>query len=126
MFSETLTDELRVPVELPKKKNAIEPAPVVESDETPIGPIVVPPPRESARRYYFVVPVSPRGREGPPSDVVSVPFGEPSMRAGTAGHRLHRRPDDPEVGAAAGREDLDDGAGRAAASAATQAGHASR
>jgi hypothetical protein len=82
VFSETLNDELRAPVELPKKKDAIEPAPVVASDETPIGPIVMPLDLEGARRYYFVVPVSPRGREGPPSNVVSVPFGEPGMPPG--------------------------------------------
>jgi hypothetical protein len=82
VFSETLNDELRVPVELPKKKGAIEPAPVVATDETPIGPIVMPLQLEGARRYYFVVPVSPRGREGPPSNVVSVPFGEPGVPPG--------------------------------------------
>jgi hypothetical protein len=82
VFSETLTDELRVAVELPEKKNAIEPPSVVEADEMPIGPVVMPQQQETARRYYFVVPVSPRGREGPPSGVVSVPFGEPSMAPG--------------------------------------------
>jgi hypothetical protein len=82
VFSETLTDELRVAVELPEKKNAVEPPPVVEADEMPIGPVVMPQQQETARRYYFVVPVSPRGREGPPSNVVSVPFGEPSMAPG--------------------------------------------
>jgi hypothetical protein len=82
VFSETLTDELRVPVELPKKKNAIEPPPVVVPDEPPMGPIVMPQEKETARRYYFVVSVSPRGREGPPSDVVSVPFGDPSTAPG--------------------------------------------
>jgi hypothetical protein len=83
VFSETLTDELRVPVELPKRKNQIVPPPLVESDEPPIGPLVAPPPEaETIRRYYFVVGVSPRGREGPPSDAVSVPFGDGSAAPG--------------------------------------------
>ena len=83
VFSETLTDELRVLVELPKRKNQIAPPPIVESDEPPFGPLVAPPPEtETIRRYYFVVPVSPRGREGPPSDAVSVPFGGGSAAPG--------------------------------------------
>ncbi len=82
VFSETLTDELRVPVELPKRKTLIVLPPVVESDEPYLGPLVAPPETETARRYYFVVPVSPGGREGPPSDPISVPFGNGSAAPG--------------------------------------------
>jgi hypothetical protein len=82
VYSEPLTDELRVPVELPKRKNQIAPAPIVESEEPPPGPIVAPQETETMRRYYFVVPIGPRGREGPPSDAVSVPFGEGSAAPG--------------------------------------------
>lgn len=82
LFSETLTDELRVPVELPTKKNAIALPVVVESEEPPLGPLVAPQDKETARRYYFVVSVSPSGREGPPSDVVSIAFGDPSSAPG--------------------------------------------
>jgi hypothetical protein len=81
VFVETLTDELRVPVELPKKKDAV-PLPVVEAEEPPIGTLVAPAETETARRYYFVVGVSPRGREGPPSEVVSIPFGDASAPPG--------------------------------------------
>jgi hypothetical protein len=81
-FFEKLTDELRVPVELPKKKNQIEPPAAVESDEPPFGALIAPLATETVRRYYFVVPLSPGGREGPPSDAVSVPFGEGSDAPG--------------------------------------------
>ncbi|MGH9385282.1 MAG: hypothetical protein ACRD2N_13450 [Vicinamibacterales bacterium] len=82
VFTETLTDELRAPVALPKEKDEAPPKPVVTADEPLLGPVVAPPEEEAARRYYFVVSVSQRGREGPPSDVVSVPLGAPGLAPG--------------------------------------------
>src|SRR4030095_13420262 len=69
-------------VSFPRKKKGTEPPPGVEPKEPPLGPIVVPPEKETARRYYFVVAVSPRGREGPSSDVVSVRFADGSSAPG--------------------------------------------
>lgn len=77
VFRESLTPELRVPVEMPKPKGVPSRPPVV-SDEPPFGPLVAPPPVDAGRRYYFVVAVSPRGRRSKPSAVVSVPFGDAS------------------------------------------------
>jgi hypothetical protein len=78
---ETLTPETRIEIELPVegvKKEIEEP---VEA-EAPFGPLVAPPPSQLPRRHYFVVAVSPRGREGAPSTPVSVPLEAGSSAPG--------------------------------------------
>lgn len=71
---EALTAETSIPVELPveKLRNAVEP--VVEESDEKIGPLVAPPPTRLPRRHYFIVGISPRGRESVPSSPVSVPL----------------------------------------------------
>lgn len=76
---ETLTADLRVPVELPPKPGT---KPVIAAaDEEPVaGPLVAPPPTLAPRRFYFVIGVSPRGRKSPASVPVAVPL-EPASSA---------------------------------------------
>lgn len=76
---ETLTAEMRVPVELPPKPGT---KPVIAAaDEEPVsGPLVAPPPTSAPRRFYFVVGISPRGRKSPASVPVAVPL-EPASSA---------------------------------------------
>jgi len=76
-YEEPLTPESQMLVELPLPKGVV-PRPVVEYDGPLIAPLVAPAPIDAGRRYYYVVGVSPRGRRGQPSGVVSVPFGETS------------------------------------------------
>lgn len=80
-FNEPLTPDLHVPVELPKPKGVL-PRPLPAADAPPFGPLVAPPPADLGRRYYFVVGVSPRGRRGALSSVVSIPFGDASSAPG--------------------------------------------
>lgn len=78
---ETLTPETRVAIEWPveeEKKESEEPV----DAEPPFGPLVAPPPSQLPRRHYFVVAVSPRGREGTPSTPVSVPLEAGSSAPG--------------------------------------------
>jgi hypothetical protein len=75
---ETLTPAARTAVELPVDEPA-RTAATVESLE-PIGPLVAPAPTQLARRHYFAVAVSSRGRGSIPSTPVSVPL-EPASSA---------------------------------------------
>ena len=78
---ETLTAEVRVPVDLPIEKGAITLEP--SSDTTELsGPLVAPPPSVLPHRHYFVVATSPRGRKSPPSTPVSVPLEAGSSAPG--------------------------------------------
>jgi hypothetical protein len=124
-FLRNADDDARVPVELPKRKNEVASTAPVEAEEVFEGPLVAPSQTEEARRYYFVVPISPRGREGPPSDAVSVPFGEAVMRWHT-GHRLHGDDDEVDMGAVVQREDMDHCSGAATGSASAKTCRAGR
>jgi predicted small lipoprotein YifL len=80
---ETLTAEARVPVELPidgKEKVATPEEP--EEPSVPLGPVVTPAAEQTARRHYFVVGVSSRGRESTPSTPVSMPLDKGSAAPG--------------------------------------------
>ena len=77
---EPITDEARVPVELPT-------APDEVTEEEPevteiVGPLVAPTATELPRRHYFVIGVSPRGRKSDPSETISVPLGSGSSAPG--------------------------------------------
>jgi hypothetical protein len=78
---ETLTADARVPVELPVEKPIVKPEEPTETGER-IGPLVAPPPTQLARRHYFVVGISPRGRESTPSTPVSIPLEAGSSAPG--------------------------------------------
>ena len=73
---ETLTSEAMLPVELPPDPRARIDRAAEPDDEgfAPLGPLVAPPPTQFARRHYFVVGVSTRGRKSDPSTPVSVPL----------------------------------------------------
>ena len=73
---ETLTSEAMVAVELPPDPRVRIDREAEPDDEgfAPIGPLVAPPPTQFARRHYFVVGVSTRGRKSDPSAPVSVPL----------------------------------------------------
>lgn len=88
VFRETLTEQARVPVELPARRRPRDERAeaAVPENVSPFGPLVAPPPTLLPRRYYFVVAVNPRGRESPPSAVAAVPLepagappGEPQV-----------------------------------------------
>lgn len=62
----------------------LDPAIEVDVDEVefvePVGgPLVAPSDLELPKRYYFLVAVSPRGRESAPTAVLSVPLGDTSQ-----------------------------------------------
>jgi hypothetical protein len=79
-IKETLTAEVKVPVELPMEKPVIT---VDPSDTTELfGPLVAPPPSVLPHRHYFVVAISPRGRKSPPSTPVSAPLETGSSAPG--------------------------------------------
>jgi hypothetical protein len=68
---ESLTPAMRTPIELPsrntrRRDDEVQPLP---------GPLVAPPESREPMRYYFAVPVSPRGRYGPAQPYVPVPLG---------------------------------------------------
>ena len=69
---ETITPEMRTPVELPVERAVIRDVETVP--DAPFGPLVAPPPTQLPRRHYFVVGVSPRGRKSDPSTPISVPL----------------------------------------------------
>lgn len=78
LYSEMLTGEARLPVELPVFED-LEPE---DDEEAPVSrlslPLVATAEGEAVRRFYFAVPVSPRGRYGPVSALATVPLGETS------------------------------------------------
>ncbi len=78
---ETLTADTRVAVELPPKKGTVPPD-VSADQEVVVGPLIAPAPTQLARRYYFVVGVSPRGRKAPASAPVPVPLDATSSAPG--------------------------------------------
>ena len=78
---ETLTADVRVPVELPIEKPVIKLEPTSETTEL-FGPLVAPPPSVLPHRHYFVVAISPRGRKSPPSTPVSAPLEAGSSAPG--------------------------------------------
>ena len=73
VVKESLTPDKRVAVEWPPKKGA---AALAESpdEEVVVGPLVAPAPAQLARRYFFVIGVSARGRKAPASVPVPVPL----------------------------------------------------
>lgn len=79
---ETLTTDALIPVELPEEKAAV----AVEDEGIDIeplpGPVVAPAPALLARRHYFVIGVSARGRKSDPSTPVSVPLDSGSSAPG--------------------------------------------
>ncbi|MFM8532423.1 MAG: hypothetical protein ACKOEC_02325 [Acidimicrobiia bacterium] len=79
---DTLTAEARAAVVLPVDKKAARPV-VPEVVAEPFGPLVAPPETQLPRRHYFVVGVSPRGRESTPSTPVSVPLEPVSSAPGS-------------------------------------------
>ncbi|HYB95962.1 MAG TPA: hypothetical protein VEC39_13395 [Vicinamibacterales bacterium] len=79
VIREPLTPETQVPVELPvEEKPSVEE--IEPEEQEPFGPLVAPPITRLPRRHYFVVAVSPRGRESAPSGVASIPL-EPGSSA---------------------------------------------
>jgi hypothetical protein len=76
VVKEALASEAFVAVELPldERERALQERTVDTEGYVPIGPLVAPPPTQFPRRHYFVVGVSPRGRESAPSTPVSVPL----------------------------------------------------
>lgn len=79
---ETLTAAAQVPVELPVDKDADPSMVVAAEDGPPFGPLVAPPPAQLPRRHYFVIGISPRGRESTPSTPVSLPLESGSSAPG--------------------------------------------
>jgi len=78
---ETLTAEVRVPIELPIEKPVIKLESTSDTTE-PFGALVAPPPSVLPHRHYFVVAISPRGRKSPPSTPVSAPLETGSSAPG--------------------------------------------
>ena len=78
---EPLTAETRVPVELPVDKKVLAAPKPLETEPT-IGTLVAPAPTQLPRRHYFVIPKSPRGREGAPSPTISIPLEAGSSAPG--------------------------------------------
>jgi hypothetical protein len=78
---ETLTAEVRVPIEMPVEKPVTKVEQVSEATEL-FGPLVAPPPSVLPHRHYFVVAISPRGRKSPPSAPVSAPLEQGSWAPG--------------------------------------------
>jgi hypothetical protein len=78
---ETLTADVRTPIELPVERPALFAAPSAEAAE-PFGPLVAPPPSMLPHRHYFVVAVSPRGRKSLPSAPVAAPLDSGSSAPG--------------------------------------------
>ena len=84
---ETLTPEAEVPVELPVEGKAVKPLVIAPrqlyEDEERVTPALVAPPLiEQPRRRYFVVGISPRGRESVPSSPVALPLERGSSAPG--------------------------------------------
>ena len=81
VMREALTAEMRVAVPLPPKRGTV--VPLESPDEEPVlGPLIMPAPTQLARRYYFVVGVSPRGRKARASTAVAVPLEAASSAPG--------------------------------------------
>ena len=81
---EAVTPEMLSPVELPEQRPRSE-GTEEETEDTEaevFGPLVAPPPTLLARRHYFVVGVSPRGRKSDPSTPLSVPLETGSSAPG--------------------------------------------
>jgi hypothetical protein len=80
VLRETLTGDLKRPTVLPNvpRRPAEAPTHDVEAETESIGPLVAPTTFNPLRRYYFVVPISSRGRPGSPSPLASVPLDEGS------------------------------------------------
>lgn len=80
---ETLTPEVRVPIELPIERDRSAPAPeTASSADEFFGPLIAPPPSALPHRHYFVVAISPRGRDSLPSAPVSAPLEAGSSAPG--------------------------------------------
>jgi predicted small lipoprotein YifL len=79
---EALTAETRIAVELPVDKPVVKLETPIDPDAERIGPLVAPPPTQLPRRHYFVIGVSPRGRESTPSTPVSIPLEAGSSAPG--------------------------------------------
>ena len=98
VMREALTAEMRVAVPLPPKRGTV--VPLESPDEEPVlGPLIMPAPTQLARRYYFVVGVSPRGRKARASTAVAVPLeaassapGAPQIVVGETGLTLSWSP----------------------------------
>ena len=78
---EPITDETRMPIELPLEEKDLAVADTEELTEV-VGPLVAPTPTELPRRHYFVIGISPRGRKSNPSETISVPLGSGSSAPG--------------------------------------------
>ena len=81
---EEITPEKLVPVDFPDREKRDEDTEEETEDTEPevFGPLVAPPPVLLPRRHYFVVGVSPRGRESDPSTPLSVPLETGSSAPG--------------------------------------------
>lgn len=72
---EQLTPEMRKPIQLPSRDGRDR----AEDEVEPVaGPLVAPSALNEPKRYYFVVPVSTRGRYGSALPYVPVPLGDTS------------------------------------------------
>lgn len=81
---EALAADAYVGVELPiaERERALQERTAGSEGESPIGPLVAPPPSQFPRRHYFIVGVSPRGQRSNPSSPVSVPLESVSSAPG--------------------------------------------
>ena len=74
VIRESITPEMRSPIELPEVRTDRR---VPEPIEVP-GALVAPAAGTGLQRYYYAVAVSPRGRYGPPTALVPAPLGPTS------------------------------------------------
>ena len=103
---ETLTPEPRVAVELPVERRIRGRGEPTDDTEAPSVPSSRRPPTALPRRHYFVVGVSPRGRESAPS-TPSRSRSRPAAPRRARRRRLHRERDDHRVDAVARRAHVD-------------------